>query len=239
MKYLLSNVLLCLLIGLFACSSQAAREVRAVQRKTKKGTVYALFYPQNLAVRVVTSRPDVGNSHYLLSVAAAYTDLQTNRPLDLLMCEGRVLQAQAKVGFLDGVLIITGNTLTISRLAKGQSPPGAQLAQVRARNGTLLLQELLVFEGKNQKAAGGSVFQRRALVEFANHQFAVIESTSNYLTLQQFGNDLLELGAKNALYLDMGDWDEGWYKTPGKLIRLGNRRTETARQSNWLVFVAP
>lgn len=239
MKRLLYSGLFCLLAGLLACSPKAAREVRTVQRKTKKGTAYLLCYPQSLAVRVVTSRPDVGDSHNLLSVAAAYTDLQTNQPLDLLVCEGRVLQAQAKVGFLDGSLTIVDNALTINKLRQGQSPPSAQLAHVRARNGTLLLQELLVFQGKNQKAVGGSVFQRRALVEFASHQFAVVESASNYLTLKQFGDDLLELGAKNALYLDMGDWDEGWYKAPGELVRLGNRRTETARQSNWLVFVAP
>nr|GFC41050.1 hypothetical protein [Tanacetum cinerariifolium] len=57
---------------------------------------------------------------------------------------------------------------------------------------------------RNQRPAGGSVFQRRALVEFANYQFAVVESASDYLTLKQFGDDLLELGAQNALYLDMG-----------------------------------
>ena len=239
MNILKTSALLCVLTGFLACSPKAAQEVRLEQRQTAKHTRYSLFYPKNLAVRVMTSRPPVGNSHYQLSVAAAYTDLQTNQPLDLLVCDGRVLQAKAKVGFLDGALTILGNTLTISQLAKGQSPPSAQLDKVRAQHGTLLLQELLVFRGKNQKAAGGSVFQRRALVEFPNHRFAVVESASNYLTMKQFGDDLLELGAQNALYLDMGDWDEGWYKARGQVVKLGNRRTETARQSNWLVFVAP
>lgn len=233
------SLLLCLLISLLACSPKAASNVRTEQHKTARGTLYSLFYPEGLAVRVVTSRPDVGSRHYLLSVAAAYTDLQTDQPLDLLVCGGRVLQPTAKVGFLDRALTILGNTLTISQLPKGQSPPSTRLAQVRAGKGTLLLQELLVFRGKNQRAAGGSVFQRRALVEFANHQFAVVESASDDLTMHQFGDDLLELGAKDALYLDMGDWDEGWYKTRGQVVKLGNRRTETARQSNWLVFVAP
>jgi hypothetical protein len=228
-----------LLAGLLACSPKAAPDVRTEQRKTTSGTLYTLFYPQNLAVRVVTSRPNVSDRRYRLSVAAAYTDLQTNRPLDLLVCSGRELQPKAKVGFLDGALTILGNTLTINQLTKGQSPPSAQLAQVRAGNGTLLLQELLVFRGQNQRAAGGSAFQRRALVEFANRRFAVIESASNNLTMKQFADDLLELGTKNALYLDMGDWDEGWYRSQGQVVKLGNRRTETARQSNWLVFTAP
>jgi hypothetical protein len=101
------------------------------------------------------------------------------------------------------------------------------------------LQELLVYQGQNKKAAGGSLFQRRALVELVNHRVAVVESESDSLSMHQFGEDLLELGAYNALYLDMGDWDEGWYKTGEQVVKLGNRRTETARQSNWLVFVAP
>jgi hypothetical protein len=239
MNILKITTVLCMLTGFLACNSKAAPEVQMEQRKTARHTQYSLFYPQGLAVRVTTSRPPVGDSRYQLSVAAAYTDLQTDQPLDLLVCDGRVRQTRAKVGFLDGALTILGDTLSISQLARGQSPPSAQLARVRAQHGTLLLQELLVFQGKNQKAAGGSVFQRRALVEFAHHRFAVVESASDYLTMKQFGDDLVELGAQNALYLDMGDWDEGWYKSRGQLVKLGNRRTETARQSNWLVFVAP
>jgi hypothetical protein len=239
MSILKITTVLCLLLGFLACSSTAVPEVQVKQRQTARHTQYSLFYPQSLAVRVTTSRPPIGDSRYQLSVAAAYTDVQTDQPLDLLMCDGRVLQPKAKVGFLDGALTILGNTLSISRIAKGQSPPSTQLDKVRARHGTLLLQELLVFQGKNQKAAGGSVFQRRALVEFPHHRFAVVESASDYLTLKQFGDDLLELGAQNALYLDMGDWDEGWYRARGHVVKLGNRRTETARQSNWLVFVAP
>jgi hypothetical protein len=84
----------------------------------------------------------------------------------------------------------------------------------------------------------GSLFQRRALVELAGQRFVVVESMSDSLTMQQFGEDLLELGAYNALYLDMGDWDEGWYKTGKQVVKLGHRRTETGRQSNWLVLTS-
>ncbi|HEX8330332.1 MAG TPA: hypothetical protein VF629_22570 [Hymenobacter sp.] len=184
----------------------------------------------------MTSRPVAANNNYQLSVAAAYTDLDTDQPLDLLVCNGRMLQPAAKVGFLDGVLTITGDSCFISQIPKGQSPPSTELENVRKQKGTLLLQELLVFQGQNLRPAGGSVFQRRALVELADHRFAVIESVADNLTMQQFADDLIELGARNALYLDMGDWDEGWYKTGSQVVKLGNRRTETARQSNWLVF---
>lgn len=226
-----------LLLGALACSPAAEQGVRTQQRLSANGHPYSLFYADSFAVRVVTTRPQLDRSPYQLSVAAAYTDLATDQPLDLLVCGGRVLQAQAKVGFLDGVLTIMGDTLSITALAKGQTPPAAQLERVRRRHGTLLLQELVVWQGQNQRAAGGSWCQRRALVELAAHRFAVIESAFDSLSMQQFGQDLVALGARNALYLDMGDWDEGWCRTSEGVVLLGMRRYQTSRQSNWLVFV--
>lgn len=226
------------LAALLACSRPGGPQLTAEGRTTAAGTPYSVFYPNALRTQVVTSRPPLADEQVQLSVAAAYTDLATNQPLDLLVCNGQVLQPRAKVGFLDGQLTILGDTLRITRIAKGQTPPAAELAQVRRRHGTLLLQELLVFGGQNQRAAGGSLFQRRALVEFADHRFAVVENAAGPLTMQQFAAELIELGARNALYLDMGDWDEGWYRAGnGRIVTLGQLRTETPRQSNWLVFV--
>lgn len=239
MHALRNHFLICLLAGLFSCSRNAAPEVRLEGHTTAAGRQYSLFYPQGLSIGLATSRPDVADSRYQLSVAAAYTDLETDQPLDLLVCNGRDLQPKAKVGFLDGVLTIMGDSLTITQLPKGQSPPSAMLERVRRQKGTLLLQELLVFQGRNVRPDGGSLFQRRALAELANHRFVVIESLSDYTTMKQFAADLIELGARNAVNLDMGGWDEGWYKTGSQVIKLGNRRTDTARQSNWLVFAKP
>ncbi|WP_201982218.1 hypothetical protein [Hymenobacter rubidus] len=237
MNTLRNTVLGWLLAGLGACSPNATSEVRVEGKTTADGHQYTLFYPQGLAVRVMTVRPDVADGRYQLSVAAAYTDLDTGQPLDLLVSNGRLRQARAQVGFLDGVLTLLGDSLTIARIPMGQSPPLAELERVGSHRGTVLLQELLVFEGRNLRAAGGAVFQRRALVELAGRRFVVVESTSDAMTMQQFADDLLELGARNTLYLDMGGWDEGWYKTGPQVVKLGHRRTDTARQSNWLAFV--
>ncbi|RAK70284.1 hypothetical protein [Hymenobacter edaphi] len=239
MRILHNSVLLSLVAGLLSCSRADRPQVTAEGRTTKAGTQYTVLYPNQLAIRVVTRRPVPDSQQYQLSVAAAYTDLATNQPLDLLVCNGRALQARATVGFLNGVLTITGDSLRITRIASGHSPPEAVLHRVRRRQGTLLLQELLVYQGRNQRPAGGSRFQRRALVEFAAHRFAVVENQAGRLTMQQFAAELVELGAHNALYLDMGDWDEGWYRAGSRVVALGTLRTETARQSNWLVFVRP
>jgi hypothetical protein len=239
MRVLKPSLLFCLLLALAACRQPAAQQVRVEEKQTPQGSRYTIFYPQQLAVEVVTQRPPAADARYQLSVAAAYTDLDTDQPLDLLVCQGHLRQTTATVGFLTGVLTVVGDTLAIGRVAAGQVPPPAQLARASQRRGTVLLQELLVFEGQNQRQAGGSVFQRRALVEFANHQFAVVESAADDLEMKQFADDLLALGAKNALYLDMGDWDEGWYRDGSRVVTLGHRRTHTARQSNWLVFAQP
>jgi len=226
-------LLLCLLPIPFACTTHSAVQVR-VEKKGVNGHRYTIFHPDHLSIQVVTTRPRVDGERYQLSVAAAYTDLQSDRPLDLLVCQGRVLQDSARLRYLDGVLTILGDSLTITAIGKGQTPSYVQ--QVRRLRGTLLLQELLVYKGKNQRAAGGSLFQRRALVEFLHHSFAVVEGETDNLTMGQFADDLLGLGAVNALYLDMGDWDEGWYKEGGEVQILGKQRTQTGRQSNWLVF---
>ncbi|MDO7845733.1 hypothetical protein Q5H92_05140 [Hymenobacter sp. M29] len=230
-------IMVWLLVVLGACSSSSAPEVRVEGKTTTDGHQYTLFHPQGLAVRVMTTRPDVADGRYQLSVAAAYTDLDTGQPLDLLVSSGRVRQTRAKVGFLDGVLTLVGDSLSIARIPMGQAPARAELERVRRHQGTLMLQELLVFEGRNLRTEGGAVFQRRALMELAGHRLVVVESTSDELTMQHFADDLVELGARQALYLDMGGWDEGWYKTGSQVVKLGHRRTDTARQSNWLVFV--
>ncbi|MDJ1494600.1 hypothetical protein QNI19_16765 [Cytophagaceae bacterium DM2B3-1] len=239
MKLRSSISLILVLLSLINCTDSSEAQVRIEKRKIKNGNVYTFFYPQNCSIVLATQRPDPQNKKYVFSVAAAYTDLQTTQPLDLLVHNGKVLQTNARVGFLDGVLTFINNTISISHIAKGQSPTAAQIEDVRERKGTLLLQELLVYDGKNLKGGGGSIFQRRALVELKDHRFAVIESISDDVTMKQFGDDLIEMGAWKAIYLDMGDWDEGWYKSNGKVVKIGNRRSQTTRQSNWLVFAKP
>lgn len=158
------------------------------ERKTQASHRYTFLYPQNLAVQVVAQRPRVADARYCLSVAAAYTKLETDESLDLMVCQGHTWQAKPEVGFLTGMLTISGDTLTIGRVAAGQLPL-PQMGRAAYGQGTVLLQELLVFEGKNQRQAGGSLFQRRAQVELANHRFAMVESVSDMLGMQQFVSD--------------------------------------------------
>ena len=77
--------------------------------------------------------------------------------------------------------------------------------------------------------------QRRALVEFKDLSRALVESREK-LTLNQFAEDLYEMSVSDALYTDMGNWDEGWYREQDQIKTIGLLRGSTERQTNWLVF---
>lgn len=91
--------------------------------------------------------------------------------------------------------------------------------------------EVLEFH-KDQK-----LFQRRAVVIFVSGKIAMIESKTP-ITLQEFANDLIKLQVQNAIYTDMGSYDEGWVRSPeDKTVKsIGKNRSQTKYQSNWLIF---
>ncbi len=234
-RYLIMAILLWWL-----CSSTIQKNTQSitlVNRKNTKGENYTLLYANALKLRLTTQRPNPADTRIRLAVAAAYTNISLMQPLDLLVANGRVLSTQAKVGFLDAVVILTDQKVAIHKIPKGSHPPDSLFTYTRNHKGSLFLQELLVYKGKVQKPEGGSRFQRRALAEFTNQSYAIVESTSDYLTMKQFAEDLRTMGVRTAVYLDMGDWDEGWYKTnQNQPIIFGHRRTRTKDQSNWLIF---
>jgi hypothetical protein len=46
----------------------------------------------------------------------------------------------------------------------------------------------------------------------------------------------VSLGVRDAIYTDMGGWDEGWYRDGVKVRTIGLMRGSTRRQSNWFVM---
>jgi hypothetical protein len=95
----------------------------------------------------------------------------------------------------------------------------------------------MIESGKAAKFKDLKVFQRRGIAKFKNGKTAIIES-NEAITLKVFADDLVELGVQDLLYTDMGSWDEGWYRDPatGKVVVIGKDRSQTKRQSNWVVF---
>lgn len=79
--------------------------------------------------------------------------------------------------------------------------------------------------------------QRRCVALLPNSETVIIESQDN-VSFQEFGDDLVAIGAENALYTDMGPWSEGWYRDSetNKTVPFGNSSFMTAKQTNWVVI---
>ena len=72
---------------------------------------------------------------------------------------------------------------------------------------------------------------------FFGGDLAVIESKSPIM-LQEFADDLVKMKVQNAIYTDMGSYDEGWARNPenGAIKVIGHNLSETPKQSNWALF---
>jgi hypothetical protein len=77
---------------------------------------------------------------------------------------------------------------------------------------------------------------RRALVEQGRGEVFILESEER-LTICEFQTMLQRLGVKNALYLDMGTWSEGFYRDKyNEITSIGKQTQSTKYQTNWLFF---
>ena len=57
------------------------------------------------------------------------------------------------------------------------------------------------------------------------------------ISIQEFQESLLKIGAVNAIYLDMGSYSEGWYKNyDRRKVVIGEKMTDTDKQTNWLIY---
>jgi hypothetical protein len=99
-------------------------------------------------------------------------------------------------------------------------------------------QILIIKNGVPETFSAKRNFQRRAVVTTKDDKIYIVEN-EKAVTLAQFCADLVELDStvNNALYLDMGSWDEGWYRySNDSIVTIGQNKSSTIHQSNWLVF---
>jgi hypothetical protein len=184
------------------------------------------------------SRPEKTDTTVLLCVAAAFTRLD-NGGIDGLFAVNGKVQGNVNKRLGGGCLLVShthpiiAGTRDGSLLSKGWID-----SNITSQNADYFQQLQLVRNAQALRYGKDvSLFQRRALVTFAYRQPAVVES-SGEITLQQFADDLAQLGATDALYLDMGGWDEGWIRNSNQQCkRIGLIGSQTNRQSNWLVIV--
>jgi hypothetical protein len=208
---------------------------RVETKKSKSGVNYTIFHKDDLKIDVSLKRPDKNDPKILLCFPAAFTDLVTLKPDGLFIDHG-IVHNRNKINYtLGGAIKIINGECEIFPTRKGKLLNDSLIHIVVDKKGSLFQQIQLIEKGKGAKYKDTKEFQRRAIVRFKQDRTAVIESYE-HITLAAFTNDLLELGAVDALYTDMGSWDEGWYRKGNKVEVIGRIRSQTDKQCNWVIF---
>jgi hypothetical protein len=138
---------------------------------------------------------------------------------------------------IGGAIIFQKGQCRMMSTDKGQMLTKEFIQQIQQTKGSMFQQFLIVNAGKPASFKDKTKFQRRAIVRFNDGKLAVVESDKS-IDFTTFNTDLVKLGVRQAIYTDMGAWDEGWYRnaTTGKIVVIGNDRSLTWKQSNWVVF---
>lgn len=206
-------------------------------KKTISQTSYSIFYTGKNKIRISSTRPNLDSSSLRLAFAGAFTLLDDYTIDGLFIEDGKIIKKTAN-HHLGGGFLVNGNSVRIIKTVDGKIITDNWRDSVAASGSSFFQQIQLVRDDsaltfRKDKA----VFQRRAIVIFKDGKTAMVESLSA-ITLQMFADDLVALGARQAIYTDMGGWDEGWYRdAKGKKQTIGFMRTSTSKQSNWVSFV--
>lgn len=215
-----------------------------VSLDSANGHDYVVLTPQaGTKVDFSITRPDINDQNVCLAVAAAFTgdDLTS-------ICGDHVVAGKRLKGYDDvtatGHLLINGATSQIS-IALNSSLE-ADMATAVSSGGHLLQQCLVVEDGKpHPERIPAAIIERKAHIIFraaclmADGTFAIVQGGDDQYS-HEFVEGLAAIGVTQAVYLDMGTWAYGWYRTDdgSAPVELAQHFDNTAHQSNWLVVTA-
>lgn len=184
----------------------------------------------------VTERPDPSDPAIHFCIAAAFTRAGDYEVDGAYAVNGMWEHTQAVNPKLGSVLVIDRDGDQSLETVEGKGKMGADLMDRVTTTGSDCFQQLsVVVNGRPQSFTDKALYIRRALVEKTDGTWCVVESQKQ-ASLNQFAYDMVEFGAQNALYTDMGSFDEGWFRYAGAPITLGRSRSQTPLQSNWWVL---
>jgi hypothetical protein len=231
-------VILCLVF--FAYSFRASLVVNAISIEKKKATSgnnYTIIYQNTCKMEFTDKRPLATDKSIKACIAGAFTQLDNYKVDGVYLCNGKITNSIAVNKTLGGALKIVNGQASIFSTQKGKLFTKPFLNALAVQKASMFQQIQLISSGVASKFKDKANFQRRAIVIFKNGKTAFVECAESIL-LATFSKDLVELGAKDALYTDMGGWDEGYYIDPktSKKVVIGLSRTHTQYQSNWVVF---
>ena len=197
-----------------------------------------LYYPpvDSIDLRCLTPpTPDI-DTNVVFCCAAAYTDSNPKVPISHIKIAGHhVYSGKKERGYRN--IRNTGAFFFYKGKWKFLYDKYAhELDSAAINNGCGYAQEMLIHEGSIRKTArpNTSFHKFRALCE-KDGQLCIIESRDSvYFGI--FKNQLLDVGVKEALYTDMGDYGYSWYREyPGDKATYILQEIQPMA-TNWLVF---
>lgn len=192
--------------------------------------------------RGFVSAPSIDNASILLNVAAAFT-LDT---LSLDVCGDHVVAGEHIKGYADvtatGHMLILDNKVAI----KSNDRLDESIKAAVDGKGYLFQQCLIVEDGRGVvERIPKAIVDRRAHIIYraacvmSDGSFAIVQSAEP-IYCHEFVDALVAIGARQALYLDMGTWAWGWVREKDKPTQeLDEHYFNTRYQSNWLQIVTP
>lgn len=239
-KWILSGILpMCFMAGHSQVTGAKIVPSLEVKEVEACGHRYQVMLPQgNCDVEFSVQRPSAHDDSVLLSVAAAFTgeDLVT-------VCGDHIVGGKPLQGYAD--VTTTGHLL--SHAGQVSIKPNSQLSQsmqVAVDGRGYLFQQCLIVDGGVGMTSHipQAILDRcaciiyRAACVFSDGKFGVVQGIDEQYP-NEFVAGLVAMGVDRALYLDMGTWAYGWYRTHAgaKPVDLSPCFDNTAHQSNWLV----
>lgn len=225
-------------LGLSSCDS-AQPEVRQETFRAASYHEYTVYsWNEELSLDWVTERPSKEDLNIHFCVPAAFT-----RSGDYAI-DGAYIE-NGTCGHFEAVNERLGGGLHISSSGETEfldTGKGSLLTEEfcdkHQQPGSDFFQQIMVVtEGTPAIFKDKALFLRRALVQKADGSLYFLESAKSS-SMTQFALDLVQFGAHNALYLDMGSFDEGWWRFAGEPLTIGRSKTQTELQTNWLVLRA-
>jgi len=218
-------------------NSESTNNYFKEELKTINNTQYLIITPSKAHIDFETTRPSKNDQNTLLCVAGAYTSLKTGALDGLYICKGKLYNKNLINKTLDGGVKIVANKVEIFSSNRGQILSDSFLKNITDQNGIFFQQSLCINNGMAVNINDSKLFQRRGIICFKTGGYAIVES-KKAISLNAFSKDMIGIGAKGLLNFDMGAWDEGWYRNAAsnKLIVLGKNKSQTSKQSNWIVL---
>lgn len=225
-----------LVIACYSCDSGADTFLTIEHRITFESREYLqITWPQKYKAQVLTSREEEAFEGAVfcipLTAPGEDTALRYFHCLDGHCSDTALFQLH-----LPAMLAVSENGLEFTQAATLEEA----LERASANSGKDHVQLLpLLLKGELQGEFDRiRKFQCRALVQFEDGRTGMLE-TLKHQSLDGFAKDLKSFGVHDALLTITHTLDEGWYRYAGAQFPLGRLRSETRKQSNWLLISPP